>query len=102
MEAVALGRVRVICGLIALPFWFVLTGVDQGPARDHRADATVFPESFTTQHYEKLLAASDYAAYLLNSLSVATASTVLTLPCRFPRATPSSGCGFRGAMRSIA
>ena len=49
----------VICGMVALPFWFVLTGSVKAPQEIIARMPTVFPESFTTQQYQKLLAASD-------------------------------------------
>lgn len=73
-----------IGALVALPFWFVLTGSVKSPQEIIARVPTVFPESFTTQHYAKLLAASDYATYLANSLLVAGASTVLTLLLAVP------------------
>jgi multiple sugar transport system permease protein len=47
---------------------------------------TMVPHSFTLQHYEKLFAASDYPVYLVNSLIVATASTLLMLLLAIPAA----------------
>ena len=69
------GGIAVLGGMLALPFWFVLTGSVKAPQEIIARVPTIFPQSFTTQHYEKLLAASDYAAYMLNSIVVAVAST---------------------------
>lgn len=90
------GGFAVICGLVAVPFWFVLTGSIKAPQEIIARMPTVFPESFTTQHYQKLLAASDYAAYLANSLLVAAASTVLTLALAIPAGYAFFRLRFRG------
>jgi multiple sugar transport system permease protein len=86
----------VIGGLVALPFWFVLTGSIKAPQEIIARMPTVIPESFTMQHYAKLLAASDYAAYMANSLLVAAASTVLTLMLAVPAGYAFFRLRFRG------
>jgi multiple sugar transport system permease protein len=86
----------LIAALIAAPFWFVLTGSIKAPQEIIARVPTVIPRSFTTQHYAKLLAASDYAAYLLNSLLVAAASTALTLLLAIPAGYAFFRLSFRG------
>jgi len=86
----------VIGGLVALPFWFVLTGSVKAPQEIIARVPTLFPQSFTTQHYDKLLAASDYAAYMANSVIVAVASTVLTLLLAIPAGYAFFRLTFRG------
>ncbi len=86
----------VIGAMVALPFWFVLTGSIKAPQEIIARMPTVIPESFTTQHYQKLLAASDYAAYMANSLLVATASTILTLVLAVPAGYAFFRLRFRG------
>jgi multiple sugar transport system permease protein len=81
---IRLGGIAVFAVLILAPFWFVLSGSIKAPQEIIARVPTLFPASFTTQHYEKLLAASDYAAYLVNSLAVAGASTTLTLLLAIP------------------
>ena len=93
--ALLLGIV-VIGALVVLPFWFVLTGSIKIPQEIIARTPTVFPESFTLQHYEKLLAASDYGAYLLNSVVVALSSTVLTLLLAIPAGYAFFRLSFRG------
>lgn len=88
--------VAVIGGLVALPFWFVLTGSVKAPQEIIARVPTLFPQSFTTQHYDKLLAASDYAAYMANSVIVALASTVLTLVLAIPAGYAFFRLTFRG------
>jgi len=85
-----------VAGLVALPFWFVLTGSVKAPQEIISRVPTVIPQSFTLQHYEKLLAASDYATYLANSVGVALASTVLTLLLAIPAGYAFFRLRFRG------
>src|SRR5690606_21906463 len=47
---------------------------------------TMFPHSFTLQHFTKLLSGSDYLVYLANSLVVAACSTAVTLAFAIPAA----------------
>jgi multiple sugar transport system permease protein len=88
--------VAVIGGLVALPFWFVLTGSVKASQEIIARVPTLFPHSFTTQHYDKLLAASDYAAYMANSILVAVASTLLTLVLAIPAGYAFFRLTFRG------
>ncbi|KPQ14531.1 MAG: multiple sugar transport system permease protein [Rhodobacteraceae bacterium HLUCCA09] len=90
------GGVAVIAGLVLTPFWFVVTGSIKAPQEIIARVPTVIPESFTLQHYDKLLAASDYAGYLVNSLIVATASTALTLALAIPAGYAFFRLQFRG------
>lgn len=90
------GGVAVIAGLVVVPFWFVVTGSIKAPQEIIARVPTVIPESFTLQHYDKLLAASDYAGYLVNSLIVATASTALTLALAIPAGYAFFRLRFRG------
>jgi multiple sugar transport system permease protein len=90
------GGIAVLGGLIALPFWFVLSGSIKIPQEIISRTPTIWPQSFTTQHYEKLLAASDYAAYMGNSILVALASTALTLALAIPAGYAFFRLTFRG------
>lgn len=90
------GGIAVIGGLIVVPFWLVLSGSIKAPHEIISRNPTVFPQSFTTQHYEKLLAASDYATYMLNSVVVALASTLLTLVLAIPAGYAFFRLEFRG------
>ena len=47
---------------------------------------TFWPRSFTLEHFEKLLGSSAYPTYLLNSVLVATGSTLLTMALAIPAA----------------
>lgn len=70
--------------LIGLPFWWVVSGSIKVPQEIIARTPTMFPQSFTLQHYLKLFEASDYPVYLVNSLLVAGVSTLLTLVLAIP------------------
>jgi multiple sugar transport system permease protein len=80
------GCLLFFTALIGLPFWWVLSGSIKIPQEIIARVPTMIPQSFTTQHYERLFSASDYPVYLVNSLIVATSSTVLTLLLALPAA----------------
>lgn len=72
--------------IIGLPFWWVISGSFKVPQEIIAREPTMFPQSFTLQHYAKLLAASAYPIYLVNSLIVGVASSVLTVVLAVPAA----------------
>lgn len=72
--------------LIGLPFWWVVSGSIKLPQEIISRVPTMFPQSFTPQHYQKLFQASDYPVYLVNSLVVATSTTLVTLVLAIPAA----------------
>lgn len=72
--------------IIGLPFWWVISGSFKVPQEIIAREPTMFPQSFTLQHYAKLLAASAYPTYLVNSLIVGVASSVLTVVLAVPAA----------------
>ncbi|WP_158970187.1 carbohydrate ABC transporter permease [Chachezhania sediminis] len=74
----------LFAGLVLLPFWLVLTGSVKAPAEIIARQPTMVPHSFTLDHYAKLLAASDYPVYMMNSLIVASVSTLITLLLAIP------------------
>ena len=94
---IALGAVLLLlAAMVALPFWFVLTGSIKAPAEIISRTPTMVPQSFTLDHYAKLLAASDYPIYMMNSLLVATVSTVMTLLLAIPAGYAFFRMSFRG------
>jgi len=88
--------VVAIVGLVALPFWLVVSGSIKNPQEIIARTPTIFPESFTVQHYDKLLSVSDYATYMFNSVFVALASTALTLALAIPAGYAFFRMKFRG------
>jgi multiple sugar transport system permease protein len=82
--------------LVALPFWWVITGSFKVPQEIIARSPTFFPQSFTLEHYLKLIGRSAYATYVGNSLIVATASTIITLLLAVPAAYGFFRLEFRG------
>lgn len=72
--------------IIGLPFWWVVTGSIKLPREIIQRVPTMFPQSFTLQHFEKLLQSSDFPTYLVNSLMVALFSTAVTVLLALPAA----------------
>jgi multiple sugar transport system permease protein len=72
--------------LVGLPFWWVLSGSFKLPQEIIARAPTMFPQSFTLQHFQKLLRGSDYPVYMINSLIVAAFSTAITLLLAVPAA----------------
>lgn len=78
--------VAFFVAIISLPFWWVVSGSIKAPQEIISRVPTMFPQSFTLQHYQKLLTHSDYMTYMVNSISVATLSTLITLVLAVPAA----------------
>lgn len=72
--------------IVCLPFWWVISGSFKLPQEIIARVPTMFPESFTLEHYVKLLTGSDYSGYMINSLVVAALSTAITLFLSVPAA----------------
>lgn len=80
------GGLSLFVLVIGLPFWWVLTGSIKLPKEIISRVPTMVPQSFTLQHFEKLLQSTDFPAYLVNSLVVALFSTVFTIALALPAA----------------
>ncbi len=90
-RSATINALMVACGaffitLVGLPFWWVVSGSVKVPQEIIARSPTMFPHSFTLQHYNKLFDASAYPVYLANSLIVAVSSTALTLALAIPAA----------------
>ena len=72
--------------LIGLPFWWVVTGSIKLSQEIIQRVPTMVPQSFTLQHFEKLLQSSDFPTYLVNSFVVALFSTAVTVLLALPAA----------------
>lgn len=72
--------------IIGMPFWWVVTGSVKLPREIIQRVPTMFPQSFTTQHFEKLLQSSAFPTYLVNSIAVALFSTAVTVVLALPAA----------------
>lgn len=92
MRRSLLQSLSLYCGLailvlvVGLPFWWVVTGSIKVPREIIQRVPTMFPQSFTTQHFQKLLQFTDFPAYLVNSLAVALFSTLVTVVLALPAA----------------
>lgn len=85
--SIALGLALVfLVALIGLPFWWVISGSIKIPQEIIARVPTMFPQSFTLQHFTKLFSGSDYPVYLVNSVIVAAGSTAVTLLLAMPAA----------------
>ncbi len=82
--------------MIGLPFWWVVSGSFKLPQEIIARIPTMIPQSFTLQHYEKLLSSSDYGTYLINSLVVSGASAFITLVLAIPAGYAFFRLRFRG------
>ncbi|MBC2775572.1 carbohydrate ABC transporter permease [Rhizobium sp. AQ_MP] len=76
----------LILALVALPFWWVFSGSFKTAQEIISRVPTLFPQSFTLDHYVRLVSRSAYSTYVINSLVVATASTVITILLAVPAA----------------
>ncbi|MCR9122360.1 MAG: carbohydrate ABC transporter permease [Phyllobacteriaceae bacterium] len=82
--------------LVGLPFWWVVSGSFKLPQEIIARVPTMFPQSFTWQHYDKLLSSSDYGTYLVNSVFVSGLSAFLTLLLAIPAGYAFFRLEFRG------
>lgn len=82
--------------LIGLPFWWVVSGSFKIPQEIIARVPTMFPQSFTLEHYQKLLSSSDYGTYLVNSLVVSSLSALITLLLAIPAGYAFFRLAFKG------
>ncbi len=85
MKRSALGWLILILAVLALaflvlaPMWLVGSSSFKLPREIIHRVPTWFPQSFTLQHYQKLLQTSAFPTYFLNSVLVAAASALVTV-----------------------
>lgn len=65
--------------LVLAPFYWIFTSSIKEPQEIIAREPTLLPQSFTTEHYDKLLRNSDFPTYLGNSLMVAIGTMVITV-----------------------
>ena len=65
--------------VVLLPFWWVFSSSIKAPAEIISRTPTMFPQSFTLEHFRKLLGSSDFPRYLLNSVLVSVISMAITV-----------------------
>lgn len=71
--------VIILLIVIIAPFYWIFSSSVKSPQEIISRVPTFFPQSFTLQHYEKLLASSSFPTYLLNSTIVAVMTMVITI-----------------------
>ena len=65
--------------LVVAPFYWIFSASIKAPQEIIARTPTFFPQSFTWQHYEKLLRSSAYPTYLWNSILVALGTMAITI-----------------------
>jgi ABC-type glycerol-3-phosphate transport system permease component len=65
--------------LVLAPFYWIFSSSIKVPQEVIARQPTLFPQSFTTQHYSKLFNASQFPTFLRNSLIVAAGTMVITV-----------------------
>jgi multiple sugar transport system permease protein len=65
--------------IVILPFYWIFSSSIKSPQEIIALTPTLFPQSFTWQHYGKLLNSSDFPLYLWNSLLVSVGTMVITV-----------------------
>lgn len=83
LRAVAIG-VLLLFTLVPV-YWIVVTSL-RSDAEVFQIGASVLPRTWTLQHYRHLFAETDVGKYLVNSVTVAVASTALSVGLSLPAA----------------
>ncbi|GAK58709.1 ABC transporter, permease protein, MalFG family protein [Candidatus Vecturithrix granuli] len=65
--------------LVFAPFYWIFSASVKSPQEIISRTPTLFPQTFTLQHYDKLLSSSDYPTYLRNSVIVALWTMSITV-----------------------
>jgi multiple sugar transport system permease protein len=65
--------------LVLAPFYWIFSSSIKVPQEIIARKPTLFPQSFTTQHYSKLFNKSPFPTYLRNSLIVAAGTMLITV-----------------------
>lgn len=71
--------ILVLMFLVLAPFYWIFSSSIKAPQEIIAREPTLLPQSFTTEHYDKLLRNSDFPTYLGNSLIVAIGTMVITV-----------------------
>lgn len=72
--------VMVLVILVFAPFYWIAVSSFKTPPEVIRYPPILVPQTFTLQNFQKLFASTDYPRYLLNSLFIALATTLITVP----------------------
>jgi ABC-type glycerol-3-phosphate transport system permease component len=71
--------VTILMIVILAPFYWIFSSSIKSPQEIIAREPTLLPQSFTTQHYEKLLNETQFPTYLRNSLVVAVGTMIMTV-----------------------
>jgi multiple sugar transport system permease protein len=71
--------VAILMVVILAPFYWIFSSSIKSPQEIIAREPTLLPQSFTTQHYEKLLNETQFPTYLRNSLVVAVGTMIITV-----------------------
>jgi multiple sugar transport system permease protein len=71
--------ILILMILVLAPFYWIFSSSIKAPQEIIARKPTLFPQSFTTQHYSKLLSDSPFPTYMRNSLIVAAGTMVITV-----------------------
>lgn len=86
------GQIGIAAGVLVLllvviaPFYYVVTSSFKLPQEIISRVPTLIPQSFTLQHYEKLLRSSAFPTYLANSVLVAAGTMAICVALSTPAA----------------
>jgi multiple sugar transport system permease protein len=69
----------ILALIVLLPFWWVMSSSIKATNEIISSQPTMVPHSFTLEHFRKLLGASDFPRFLLNSVVVSLASMAVTV-----------------------
>ncbi len=79
-RGLALGvPVILLLFVIIVPFYWIFSASVKAPEEIIARVPTLFPQTFTLQHYHKLFASSDFPQYLANSTAVAALTMTITV-----------------------
>lgn len=71
--------VSVLLVLVIAPFYWIFSSSIKAPQEIIAQTPTIVPQSFTLEHYDHLLASSDFPMYLVNSTIVAALTMAITV-----------------------
>ncbi len=69
----------IICIIFFFPFFWIISSSIKSPEEIISKIPTYFPNSFTLEHYHKLIISSDFIKYLINSLIVSFCSMFISV-----------------------
>lgn len=69
----------ILLSLVVAPYYWIFTASVKAPQEIIASTPTLFPQSFTPEHYQKLFSGSDFLTYLKNSLFIALGTMIITV-----------------------